>query len=161
MKNDADTHDVVVGRDDDETENIVRLDQDECWRIVDRHQLGRLGVVERGRPAVLPVNFARDGSSLIVRVRPGSTIASAADGRRAVLEVDEVDEDLERGRSVVVHGLLREVIHDDERARLSRLVIRPWAGGSRQVYVRLDAEEITGRSVPLSAASDGLAADGG
>jgi hypothetical protein len=61
-----------------------------------------------------------------------------------------------------VVGGLREIVRDDERERVSHLGLRPWAGGDREVFVRLDAEEITGRTVPMSAmAADVLMADGG
>lgn len=143
-------------------ENIRRLGHDECWEIVDRHRLGRIAVIEAGRATVLPVNFAKDGSVLVVRTRHGSTVASVADGRHAVLEVDEIDEELERGTSVIVHGRLRQIVHDDEHQRVAGLGLHPWAGGDREVFVRLDVEDITGRTVPMSAlAADGLAADGG
>jgi uncharacterized protein len=143
-------------------ENIRRLGHDECWEMVDRHRLGRLAVVEAGRATVLPVNFAKDGSVLVVRTRHGSTVASVADGRPAVLEVDEIDEDLERGTSVIVHGRLRQIVREDEHERVSRLGLHPWAGGEREVFVRLDVDDITGRTVPMSAmAFDGVSADGG
>jgi nitroimidazol reductase NimA-like FMN-containing flavoprotein (pyridoxamine 5'-phosphate oxidase superfamily) len=140
---------------------LLALDEDECWRFLERHTLGRVAVVHFGDPVVFPVNYALDGRSIVFRTGPGTKLAFAAQGRSAGFEVDEADELFESGTSVVVHGRLHRVIRREELTRLDGLGLRAWAPGDRDHYVRVTASRVTGRRIAPRVPEDGVTADGG
>jgi nitroimidazol reductase NimA-like FMN-containing flavoprotein (pyridoxamine 5'-phosphate oxidase superfamily) len=137
---------------------IIRLDEADCWKLLGRHSLGRVAFVHLGLPAIFPVNFVVDGATIVFRAAPGTKLAMARAATRVAFEVDEASELFETGSSVVVHGVLREVTAD--RDRLDRLPLRTWLPG-RDHYLAVDAEWISGRSIPHHQALDGVLADGG
>ncbi len=144
-----------------EASDLLRLDEGECWRFLERHSLGRVAVVHFGDPMVFPVNYALDGHSVVFRTAPGTKLAFAAQGRTAGFEVDEADELFESGTSVVVHGRLHRVIDREQVAWLDRLPLRTWAPGRRDHYVRVEPIRVTGRRIAPRSGDDGVAADGG
>ena len=137
---------------------IVRLDEADCWKMLARHSLGRVALVHLGLPAIFPVNYVLDGTTVVFRAAPGTKLALARAGTRVAFEVDEASELFETGSSVVVHGTLREITGD--RERLDRLPLRTWLPG-RDHYLAVDEDWISGRSIPHHLAIDGLLADGG
>ena len=115
----------------------------ECYQLLAAHFVGRIGLVRGAHPEILPVNYRLDGHDVICRV--GYPLLAALAGRPVAFEVDEIDLVYHGGRSVLVHGFAEHVTLADEVDRLSRLPLRPWAPGSRDDYVRIVAEQITGR----------------
>jgi hypothetical protein len=96
---------------------------------------------------MLPVNFAVTGKTIIFRTAPNTLLALYANGRVS-FEVDHLDPALRAGWSVLVQGRVhqvadeRDVQHLEDRTRLA-----PWAGGARDVYVRITATRISGRCI--------------
>ncbi len=133
---------------------LVRLDEDECWRFLAHHALGRVGFVHLGQPMVFPVNYVVDGRAVVFRTAPGTKLAMAAAGVAVAFEVDEATELFESGTSVVVHGTLDEVTDGDEIARLRRLLPRTWAPGERDHFVRVEPRSVTGRQIPIHPSGD-------
>ncbi len=140
---------------------LIRMEEDQCWRFLERHRLGRVGLVQLGHPMIYPVNYALDGRSVVFRSAPGSKLVAADRGPMVAFEVDEASETFETGTSVVVHGALHEVTDRAERERLRGLGIRPWAPGARDHFLRVEARWISGRAIGVEGAVDGLGADGG
>jgi nitroimidazol reductase NimA-like FMN-containing flavoprotein (pyridoxamine 5'-phosphate oxidase superfamily) len=62
-------------------------------------------------------------------------------------EVDHIDEAMSEGWSVIVTGRARRVDDPSELEQLAQLGIEPWAGGSREAIIRVEAAEISGRSI--------------
>ena len=141
--------------------DLLRLDEDECWRFLERCSLGRVAVVHFGDPMVFPVNYALDGRSVVFRTAPGTKLAFAAHGRAAAFEIDEAHELFESGTSVVVHGRLHHVTDREQVARLERLPLRTWAPGHRDHWVRVEPIRVTGRRIAPQRREDGVLADGG
>ena len=139
---------------------LVRMTEEACWTFLERHHLGRVAVVDFGRPVVYPVNYGLDGRRVVFRTAPGTKLISAALGGPATFEVDEADPLFESGSSVMVHGHLREITEPGERARLLQLPIRPWAPGARDHVVCVEPERVSGRQISVTVA-DALAVDGG
>jgi nitroimidazol reductase NimA-like FMN-containing flavoprotein (pyridoxamine 5'-phosphate oxidase superfamily) len=140
---------------------ILRMDDHECWRFLERHWLGRVALIHLDQPAVFPVTYVVDRGAIVFRTAPGTKLALAAIGAPAAFEVDEASKLLETGASVVVHGNLREVTDRAERARLGQLPLRTWAPGDRDHFVRVEARSVSGRRLGKPRTEDGLAADGG
>jgi nitroimidazol reductase NimA-like FMN-containing flavoprotein (pyridoxamine 5'-phosphate oxidase superfamily) len=149
---------MALGFDD---QGLVRLDEEECWRFLAHHFLGRVGFVHLGSPMVFPVNYTLDDRSVVFRTAPGTKLSLAAIGVRVAFEVDEATELFETGTSVVVHGSLHEVTDRAELARLRQLPIRTWAPGDRDHVLRVRASHVTGRRIPMHQHDDGLDADAG
>ncbi len=99
---------------------------------------------------ILPVNFAVTAKTIIFRTAPDTLLALYA-GARVSFEADHLDETLRLGWSVLVHGSAHKV--DDERDVKhleDRIHLEPWAGGARDVYVRIAPARITGRRIQPS-----------
>ena len=54
---------------------IFALNEDECWNLLARCQLGRLAVDVDGEPDIFPVNYVVDGPRVLFRTAPGSKLA--------------------------------------------------------------------------------------
>lgn len=48
---------------------------------------------------------------------------------------------------MLVRGGIHRVSSEEDRAALAALGVRPWAGGERELYVRIAATEVTGRRI--------------
>jgi len=143
-----------------DAQGLIVLDERQCWELLARHFLGRVGLGDADGPLVFPVNYAVDGRSVVFRTAPGTKLAAARTRTPVVFEVDEATELFETGASVMVHGVLVEVTDDAERARLARLPIRTWAPGDRDHLVRVEPHAVSGRRIPLHQYDDGVGADG-
>ena len=122
------------------------IDRDECLRLLAGDEIGRLATVAGSTPVVMPVNYALDGETVVIRTAPGTKLDQAG-RRRAAFEIDEFDRARRTGWSVVVTGRLEELTRYDgapfDRARA--LGIDPWAGGDKSHWLRLVPDHITGR----------------
>jgi len=128
---------------------IEIIDRDECLRLLASQSLGRLALVENGRPHLVPVNFVLDGDAVVFRTDVGTKL-DASSRSVVVFEVDGIDESTRSGWSVIVHGLAHEVTRLDRvdlQQRLARLALHPWAPGEKSHVVRIVPTSITGRRV--------------
>ena len=62
-------------------------------------------------------------------------------------EIDQVDERISEGWSVLATGTCRQVSDPAEVERLSSLDLESWAGGDRHTLVAMTVDEITGRVI--------------
>jgi nitroimidazol reductase NimA-like FMN-containing flavoprotein (pyridoxamine 5'-phosphate oxidase superfamily) len=122
---------------------------DECYRLLGTHELGRLAINAERFPIVVPVNYAMDGTTVVVRTRPGSKLL-AAQHANVVFEVDDVDRRTRSGWSVLVRALAEEV-GEEHRAELVARTrasgAEPWAPGEHGHWLRLIPQEVTGRRI--------------
>lgn len=140
---------------------LIRLDEDDCWRMLARHAIGRVAIVDSGAPLVFPVNYALDGKSVVFRAAPGTKLRRAGTNARAVFEVDDAYDVLETGSSVMVHGTLQVVEAAAERAALEQLGLRAWAPGDRDAFIRVVPDWVSGRRIQVHDIADALGVDGG
>jgi transcriptional regulator with XRE-family HTH domain len=128
---------------------LAKLMPAECRRLIAPGGVGRLGLSTISGPVVLPVNFAVLADTIVVRTAEGTVIDGHAD-EQVALEVDHIDEALCQGWSVLARGPAHRVTHPSELRRLQDdAVLWPWAGGEREVYVRIIPNLITGRRIEL------------
>jgi uncharacterized protein len=126
----------------------VELGPDECRDLLGRGVVGRVALCTPRGPQIIPVNYVVDGASVVFRTSPYGVLARAATDARIAFEVDEIDADAESGWSVVAFGHGTRVEDEIELGTLRAFRDpRPWAGGSRLLYVRLAWDELTGRRV--------------
>ena len=140
--------------DPEQRPTFVELDVDQCLELVAATPVGRLGFVsEEGDPMILPVNHILADDVVYLRTKIGAKLHAAErlGGEKAVLEVDKLDPDLERGWSVLVRGRLEPVLDTVEAARLDRLGHHTWADDVlRRSWIRIAPTEITGRAIVTS-----------
>lgn len=123
------------------------LNPAECFDLLEPGGIGRVGFASADGIMVLPVNFAVTAATIIFRTAPDTLLALHADAHVG-FEVDRIDEALHTGWSVLVQGHAhtvtdeREVQHLEDRTRLE-----PWAGGARDVFVRIAPTRISGRRI--------------
>ncbi|MER5199960.1 pyridoxamine 5'-phosphate oxidase family protein [Streptomyces sp. NPDC002755] len=132
----------------DADDGFCALDRQECLRLLATVPVGRIVYTRQALPAVLPVNFCldRDGA-VLVRTSASSELVSAIDGALVAFEADEVDAAAHSGWSVVVMGAATVVTDPAEHVRLLRTGPRSWAPATQEVFVRIDAELVTGREL--------------
>ncbi|WP_300614153.1 pyridoxamine 5'-phosphate oxidase family protein [Trebonia sp.] len=129
------------------THSLRTLSPDECFDLLEPGGVGRVAFMSADGVMVLPVNFAVLGRAIIFRTAPDTLLAVYANARVG-FEADSVDEALQAGWSVLVQGHAhtindeREVRHLEDATRL-----QPWAGGARDVYVRIAPARISGRRI--------------
>jgi nitroimidazol reductase NimA-like FMN-containing flavoprotein (pyridoxamine 5'-phosphate oxidase superfamily) len=121
---------------------VEMIDRDECLRLVGKRRVGRLGIVVGGEPVILPVNYALVGETVVFRSAPGSKV-DMGPRAPACFEVDEFDESMASGWSVLIAGRLEEIGADEA----GPADVTPWAPGTRDRWMRLVAGRVTGRRV--------------
>lgn len=122
------------------------LSQDKCRELLAAGVVGRLAFVVAGRPYVVPLNYTVVGDAVVFRTTPYSVLGREGVASHAAFEVDNLDYADHVGWSVVAHGVVEHVESVAELAGEAMLWDpRPWAGGSRLLYLRLPWRELTGR----------------
>lgn len=124
-------------------EGLELLDEDECRRLLGSVRVGRVGVSVNGLPAIFPVNFQLVDGDIVYLTGSGVKLNAARQGTVIAFEVDDWDEDMRTGWSVLAIGAAHEVDAADE----SRASLEPWAQGSRIHLVRVTPELISGRRI--------------
>lgn len=119
----------------------------ECIALLASAPIGRIVFTDRALPAVQPVNFLLDGEAIVIRTGVGSKLAAAASNAIVAFEADDVDAQMRTGWSVTAVGHARAVDDPEEIVRLSRLPLAPWAPGSRDHFIVVDPEQLSGRRI--------------
>jgi transcriptional regulator with XRE-family HTH domain len=126
---------------------LETLTSAECFDLLSPGGVGRVAFTAADGPVVLPVNYAMAGRTVIFRTAPDTLLAGHLDCL-AGFEVDGLDEALNQGWSVLVAGRAVRVTSEAEVRHLERHAdVQPWAGGARDVYVRIIPRKITGRRI--------------
>ncbi|WP_329469692.1 pyridoxamine 5'-phosphate oxidase family protein [Streptomyces sp. NBC_01723] len=129
---------------------LQRLSTQECWQRLGTHGIGRIGYSAgsaTGAPVVVPVNFFVDGRSVVYRTDPAGAAGVPADVQVA-FEVDHIDEATGVGWSVLITGTVEHPAdHDALEAVARHLGAGPWAGGRRDLWVRVRPREVSGRVI--------------
>jgi uncharacterized protein len=127
---------------------IEELSREECLARLAAQRLGRLGVVGDGVPLVLPMQFALDAETVVLRSNPGSKMLHVP--LQAVsFEVDEVDWDRREGWSVLVQGIGEDISSsiDPRSEALRTLIVQTWAPEPADRWLKIIPQKVTGRIV--------------
>jgi hypothetical protein len=134
--------------DDDHTGGRVQeLGEAECLELLRTKSVGRVAFSDDTGPVVLPVNFVVVSGSILFRTSPYATIAAGLDNATAAFEVDDIDDFLQGGWSVLVRGRAGYVDDDEEIPRGHDDRPDPWVEGVRSLYIRVTPTTITGRRI--------------
>jgi nitroimidazol reductase NimA-like FMN-containing flavoprotein (pyridoxamine 5'-phosphate oxidase superfamily) len=125
--------------------DLVRLTRGQCTDRLASKSVGRLAYVARhGVPDIVPVNYELDGEDVIIRCAPGPKLQAAERGEVVAFEVDDLDDDLHTGWSVVVVGRavrISPLLTDRAGTHLPE----SWARGPRRHGIRIHPGRIDGR----------------
>ena len=122
------------------------LSREECDLLLAGGGVGRFVFLAPQGPVALPVNFRYQDGDVLFRTRPTGALATAA-GTTVSLEVDQIDEPMSEGWSVLVTGRARLVDDPAELEQAADLGIEPWPGGRREALMRIETEAISGRRI--------------
>ena len=126
---------------------LEELQEAECLDLMRGTTVGRIGFAGPRGPLILPVNYVVDHGDIVFRTAAYNTMAALLNHAMVAFEVDEVDEFLQGGWSVLVQG---ESAYDDEADSLLQSSFtrpEPWVEGSRPLYIRIKPNLITGRRI--------------
>lgn len=124
--------------------DLTLISERECWELLATQVMGRLAYIARsGVPDITPVNYAMDGSDVVIRSSAGPKLQAAERRDRVAFEVDAMDPGRHGGWSVVVHGRAELVRPDEPVVRHPH----PWAAGPRRQVLRIRPLRVTGRRV--------------
>ena len=123
------------------------LTREECLALLGETGVGRVAFIGPSGPLIHPVNYLMEHDTIVIRTSPYTRLGERAAGPVA-FEVDDLDPELRRGWSVLVVGNSLPVDDADEAIALRRNGrVASWAGGHRNMFVRITPREITGRRI--------------
>jgi len=94
------------------------------------------------------VNFGLLDRDVVFSTRTDGVLTAAVTGdRRVGFEVDQIDDAMSEGWSVIISGRARLVDDPEELERIAELGIEPWPGGRREAVIRIETGAISGRRI--------------
>ena len=123
----------------------TKLEPDACWALLRGTDVGRLAVVVGERPEIFPVNYAVDRGTVVFRTDPGTKLAGVVSAPAVAFEVDGYDEESDQAWSVVVKGSAEVVRGFIQLLDTTDLPVFPWQATTKGQFVRVVADEVTGR----------------
>lgn len=135
---------------------LEELPAGECWERLSAAGIGRVVLSTPVGPEAVPVNFRTFENEVVYRTAAGGVLAKVG-GEPVALEVDSIDYALGEGWSVLLSGTA-ELIDDPGTVRRleEEANPHPWAGGSRNVWVRIHVTRISGRATHARGAPPSL-----
>jgi len=127
---------------------IEILSDAECVKLLRSHDLGRIGVVDQElRPVIFPINYFFDEGVVVFRTAPGTKL-DLAPGAYVGFEIDGWDPEQGVGWSVLVKGIAHDITNPRgaPTGRMRYWPVNPVAPGSREHWVGIWANEISGRT---------------
>ncbi len=124
---------------------LVDLPAFDCWHLLESAEIARVAWNGPRGVAVVPVNYTIAEGALWFRTNPYSALARECGGQWVAIEVDDLDVNRKSGWSAVVRGVAEIIDAQDAPEHLVDL--RIWPGGSRNMFVRVDPVEVTGRKL--------------
>ena len=124
---------------------LRELTEPECRELLRDQRIGRVAWCDEDGPTMLPVNYRYDGDHVVFRTSQHTALARHFSPGPAAFEIDAFDEFTQSGWSVLVRGRA-ELLPRDSRPQHDERP-EPWAEGTRNVYVRIAVDRVTGRRV--------------
>jgi nitroimidazol reductase NimA-like FMN-containing flavoprotein (pyridoxamine 5'-phosphate oxidase superfamily) len=135
---------------------LRELNFEDCVRLLRASAVGRAAVMTPQGPQIIPLNYTVADDAVIVATSPYGALGTYGPGGLVAFEVDDVDAGTRTGWSVVLRGRAaaldgRAAVRWCERAD----VPRPWADGSRNLFLRIPWTELSGRTLSEKVADAG------
>ena len=124
------------------------MSRGECLDLLAAGAMGRVAVSTPEGPHIIPVNYTVFDQTVVVRTSSYSLLGTYARDAVVALEIDGFDPATRSGWSVVLRGRA-DVEKDPRTIRAIRAAAPdgPWAGGTRNLYLRLRTDQVSGRAV--------------
>jgi len=88
--------------------------------------------------------------SILLRTAEDTAIARITSDSKVSFEVDHIDDALGAGWSVLVYATCEHLDAAEVARAADVLPLEPWAGGSRDRWLRLRSRSVVGRSIESS-----------
>lgn len=124
------------------------LSRQECLELLGAGSVARIAVMTPEGPHIIPVNYSIFEDTVVVRTASYSLLGTHARDAVVALEIDDVESSTRSGWSVLCRG--RCTVETNPRTIRSirqQAPDGPWAGGTRNVYLRLRTDQLSGRAV--------------
>ena len=137
------------------------LDRAACFGLLGTVPVGRVGLSMAALPVVLPVNFVlcrppwQTDAVVMIRSGEGSKVDAALAQHVVAFEIDGFDAVARSGWSVIVQGLTRVLVDDEEIAWAEALPLESWANASADSFIELSTDVVRGRRFRSRAAPVG------
>jgi nitroimidazol reductase NimA-like FMN-containing flavoprotein (pyridoxamine 5'-phosphate oxidase superfamily) len=121
-----------------------------CRGLLASGVVGRAAICTPSGPRIFTVNYSVVDEAILFRTTPYSVLGTYAWKSPLAFQVDNLNYEYQRGWSVLATGR-GQAVEDAEELQHIRAVWepRPWAAGTRQLYVRLAWDELSGRQLGL------------
>ena len=129
----------------------------QCRGYLSTGGVGRMVFAGPRGPEAIPVNYAMLDGDIVVRTGRHTSLVARVARTRVSFEVDQLDQALAQGWSVLASGLARVVTTPRELEAARSLGIEPWAGGDKDTYLRITITDVTGRRIPPAREAAGAA----
>jgi transcriptional regulator with XRE-family HTH domain len=127
--------------------HLVELRPEQSWSRLGSAGVGRIVFDSSDGPVALPVNYAVANETILLKTAKDSAIARIPAGSKVSFEVDHIDDAMATGWSVLVYATCQHLDDAEAALRTEALSLDPWAGGTREHWVRLRYRSIVGRSI--------------
>ncbi|MBW8482271.1 pyridoxamine 5'-phosphate oxidase family protein [Actinomadura parmotrematis] len=127
---------------------MTELDRAECFRRISPGGIGRVAFDDGQGPTVVPVNYAVDGETIVLRTTLNGRLDFSLNSHlrgaevRIAFEVDDITTAKKEGWSVLLRGGAHRMSPEEEATTPS---VQPWPGGDKEAHIRLTPNEVTGR----------------
>lgn len=126
-----------------------QLTREECLHLLRSSPWGRIAVIAGDRPQIFPVNHVMHDDAILFRTGSGTKLEYARDALVA-FEVDGVGQTTGVAWSVQVSGRATEITDLREILALMPQLAAPMESGAKPHVVRLDIDELSGVTFPVS-----------
>ena len=124
------------------------IGREECERLLRSGVVGRVALSTPEGPHIVPVNYAVVDDTIVIRTSAYSVLGTYGHNAMLAFEVDDIDHELRAGWSVVARGRCWAELDPAQVAAIRRrLQSAPWAGGNRNLYLRIRWQSISGRTL--------------
>lgn len=126
---------------------VLVLDDEQCWKLLENTQHGRLVLTAAGETDVFPINYRAHDGLLLLRTAPGTKLAELTINENVVFQADGVTSD--EAWSVVVKGRARVLEQSSDIAAAEALNLKTWIPTLKDFYVEIKPSRISGRHFNL------------
>lgn len=132
---------------------LKELDEAECPQLISPGGVGRIAFTGRYGLTVLPVNYRMHQGTVVFRTAHDSPaeqdLRTGIENAeyRVAFEIDDFDRAARDGWSVLIQGAAHHVDSGEERATVRQAGVQSWAGGERDLFLRIVPTRVTGRRV--------------
>ena len=127
-----------------DTTYFEAIPAEDCWDLLRTHAVGRIAWANSEGVTILPVNHTVVEGGIIIRTTPTGLLGELAHDVTVAFQADEVDSETRIAWSVLARGRARELT-EHEIAAIGASIPEPWAGGERNMVLRIGVEQISGR----------------